>query len=181
LGDYFLWGGHQQEFDSTGEEVLAETTRLFLRGVAHGAQLAQADRAVAYPSQRKVLKAPSVEFATAGFPRTASWRAALERDLSPEVSLRDFRKRPDSSSILKSIRTRLRHLLALFGILPLHVVQSLQQDRPSDKLALSGIMDLLPRRSIEQLRQEPGEFLVDVLGLVDQQDSLLDDFLKEKL
>ena len=38
LSDYLAWGGHMQEFDELGDEILSETTRLFLRAKAAGCE-----------------------------------------------------------------------------------------------------------------------------------------------
>ena len=38
LSDYFRWGGHRREFNRSGEEIYAGTTRLFMRARTQGAE-----------------------------------------------------------------------------------------------------------------------------------------------
>lgn len=67
--DYLLWGGHLRKYDATGEEIHAETTRPYLRGIAQGARRVLCTAALANHSPRRLLAEPTLSFATAGFPR----------------------------------------------------------------------------------------------------------------
>ena len=53
LSDYLAWGGHRREYDLQGDEIHAETSRLYLRGKMRGADRVRAAGALAFPSRRK--------------------------------------------------------------------------------------------------------------------------------
>ena len=74
LDDYLKWGGHRREYWSSGEEMLAETTRLFMRGVARGANRFTVEAASARHSVRNWERNVLLEIASAGFPMPASWQ-----------------------------------------------------------------------------------------------------------
>lgn len=123
LSDYISWGGHIREFDSQGQEVHAETTRLFIKGKLMGAERIVAPTAIAYPSRRKLLENPVRHFATAGFPREDRWMEDWLRSYSGPNSLAIF-DTPDSESALDTaIAMRRAHLFILFNILPLKIAE----------------------------------------------------------
>lgn len=123
LANYFAWGGHVREFNATGDEVHAETTRLYLRAKVSGASRVLVEEAVAEPSRRKILEDPILHFATAGFPREASWRKAWDRSYAGPRGLAAFEDDVLRGALQEPIFQRKAHELILFGLLPLHVAQ----------------------------------------------------------
>ena len=79
LADYFAWGGLSREYTSAGEEVYAETSRLYMRGRLRGARRVAVPEAIAYPSRRKLYGDPVGYFATAGFPGKPAGIAILTK------------------------------------------------------------------------------------------------------
>lgn len=125
LSDYFTWGGHRREFMSTGAEVHAETTRLFIRARKHNARKVHADEALALPSRRKIESEPIRHFATAGFPREDAWWRAWSASYTGPRDLGAFEK-PDREIALRSaIEMRRAHLGAVFATLPTLVAKGL--------------------------------------------------------
>jgi glycosyltransferase involved in cell wall biosynthesis len=151
LSDYFRWGEHQREYSSRGDELLAETTRLYMRAIAGGATRVRVNSAFARHSVRRILAEMWMHFASAGFPREASWR---ERHRSrADVG--------DLTTDTEGVDSRLRHVLGLFALLPAHVAVAL--GAPRDQRFRS----LLPPRSLAELRSSPGVLLEDVLRVID--------------
>lgn len=125
LKDYFVWGGHVREFNSAGEEVYAETSRLFIRAKFLGAYKVRVNRAIAHHSRRKLIENPILQFATAGFPREPSWCAAWDRAYSGSNTLEAFSRPSIESEIGEAIFLRQAHSLVLFGLLPLYIASLL--------------------------------------------------------
>lgn len=117
LSDYWDWGGHTREVDHQGREVHAETTRLFINGKRdRSAVHKKVDAACAVPSRRKLLIQGPAYFASAGFPRDVEW---VKSWVSQPRASHEFLASPyDWPLIREAIRSRQRHLLALFMILP---------------------------------------------------------------
>jgi hypothetical protein len=169
LSDYFKWGGHRRELNAQREEILAETSRLFMRARAQGALRHRADSGLALHSPRKVLRDPTLHLATAGFPREASWNRNWQDSYHGPSSLRDLCAQPNHPEVLKAIRVREEHLLALFGVLPLHVDRALAQlaeGGPETKELAFHILPLLPVRTIRDLTLRPGILIADVFELI---------------
>src|ERR1051325_5692895 len=139
LSDYLNWGWHRREFNPQGEEIYAETTRLFMKARTHGAQRFRVELARAIHSPRKALSEPSLHLATAGFPREDSWSRRWQEVYRGPQTIKDICTESKHPELLKAVRMREEHLLALFGILPLHVNQTLGQcsDLGSDTHKLS--------------------------------------------
>lgn len=123
LADYYDWGGHFVQRMRIGEELLAESTRLFIFAKqAHGAKKVKV-AALALPSRRKLATQAVAYFASAGFPRGPNWNARWTDE--PCGSAVDFLQDPRGSPcIAAAASSRRRHLLALFGLLPLLVDDS---------------------------------------------------------
>jgi glycosyltransferase involved in cell wall biosynthesis len=169
LSDYFNWGSHRREFNAQGEEIYSETTRLFMKARTHGAQRSRVESVRAFHSPRKALNEPSLHFATAGFPREESWNVSWQKFHRGPNNLEDLCAESNHSEMLNAIRVREEHLLALFGVLPLHV------NRVLDHLPAGGsephklaqrILPLLPPRTADELASHPGLFISDVLELI---------------
>ncbi|HEX2095150.1 MAG TPA: glycosyltransferase [Longimicrobiaceae bacterium] len=169
LSDYVAWGGHLREYTRKGDEIHAETTRLYLRSLTLGSHKVIVRDALAYPSARKVVRRPGEEFATAGFPREASWREAWRARHPDRVGLEDLPLAGLHGAELEhATHVRERHLVALFGVLPLHVFRVLGRDpAPGCDARLRTVAAELPARDMESLYRRPGVFIEDVLALVD--------------
>ncbi len=133
LSDYVAWGGHRREWAPDGDEVLAETTRLYMRGRLLGGRRCRAE-AFAWTSLRRVVQDPGLAFATAGYPRGPRWRAAwLDAYIGPSV-LGGFDVPLTSAAAVQLVRWRVSHLVGLFRLLPAWMAASLAtafRDRPS--------------------------------------------------
>jgi glycosyltransferase involved in cell wall biosynthesis len=174
LSDYLAWGGHIREYREDGEEIHAETTRLRIRSVAHGAVKVLVEDAVALPSERKTLLRPAEEFAMAGFPREPGWRAAWRRRYSGPNTAEAFGAARDHPEVMEAIRLRQRHLVSLFGLLPLHAATALDAPPVTADPRLLEIVVSLPARDANTLLHRPGQLLVDVLEVVDHRGAALD-------
>lgn len=175
LSDYLAWGGHLREYTARDEEIHAETMRLYMRSLARGSRKVTVQDAIAYPSARKVIRCPDEDFATAGFPREASWREKW-RTQHPNRAGAEYLLlgEPAGPELEHAIRIRERHLVALFGVLPLHVFRALGHDLASEWDArLQAVAAELPARDAETLFHRPGVFIEDVLGLMDGSKSQL--------
>jgi hypothetical protein len=166
LSDYFCWGGHQQEFTAQGEEIHAETTRLYIRARAMGALKIAVPQAIALHSARKILVEPALHLATAGFPREDSWNYYW-RSATASWSLDDLAAHQRKTEIALALRTRELHLLGLLSILPLHVNRTLGH-LPEAKLAefATFCLERLPNRTISDMLHHPGLFLTDIFTLL---------------
>lgn len=167
LSDYFKWGGLQREYTAGGEEIHAETARLYMRARVHGARRRRVDNALGFHSARKVIEDPSLHLATAGFPREASWNAQWRQSYTGPRDLRSLCNHPAHPEMLKAIRTREEHLLALLGVLPVHVDRALCEFSSVETADYANIvLPLLPERSRDDLKNRPGIFLTDVFELM---------------
>ena len=162
--DYFLWGEHRREFTVAGDEILSETTRLYLCGKSYGACRCLCDEAVARHSSRRVMAEPSLSFATAGFPRENGFRLAWRSVYNGPESLGEFVSHASSPSLQLAIRARRAHLQGLFSLLPAHVSRSITGSFGQVNCDLGN----LPPRKLEELRSHPGQLIEDVLNRIDQ-------------
>lgn len=167
LSDYFAWGGHRREFDRRGDEIHAETSRLFLRGKAMGARRVRVGGAVAFPSRRKIELDPMLHFATGGFPREASWHARSGED--GEVTLDDF-DLPDAAQVFaEAIFLRQAHHLILFGLIPAFVARRLgviDQKRLLDS-PLGALAAHLAHVSAADIASHPGRLFDAAFSLIE--------------
>jgi hypothetical protein len=168
LSDYFGWGGHQREYTASGDEIHSETARLYMRAKAKGAQRLRVESAKACPSLRKVIQEPALQFASAGFPREASWNEKWRQDYKGPATIDDFCSNTTHPEVQRAIQVREQHLIAIFGLLPLHVDYTLKQYiSPEGAELATTVLPLLPKRSIDDLQQRPGTLISDVFELID--------------
>ena len=97
LADYLAWGGHAREYDSDGDEVLVETTRLHMRAMRLGGRRVRVEGAEAVTSSRaswKLPRSPSRPPATPVFDdgRNSGWTPIGGRPTSPLLSSRSARR-----------------------------------------------------------------------------------------
>lgn len=147
LGDYLRWGGHRRDFMSTGTEVHAETTRLFIRARGLGAQKIGVNNAWAVPSRRKIQRNPVRHFATAGFPREEAWWRVWNAHYSGPNDLSVFDDLAAEETLAPAIAMRRAHLLALFSNIPRAIASGfagLASTRhsvdPSDEAAIQALI-----------------------------------------
>lgn len=179
LADYCVWGGHAREFDRQGQEIHAETSRLFLRARSYGARKIMAEGAVAQPSRRKLYESPGLYFATTGFPHDAEWAARWRRDYAGIDSFEALHQL--HPLVHEAILLRQCHDLILFGVLPLWVGHALGTLPTTDALGarLAPLLKLLPPLTRDQLRHTPGLVLCTALQLIDMQLPQLRSYLAE--
>ena len=174
LADYFNWGGHIREYNKSGEEIYAETTRLYIRAKAKGAGRVLVDEACAFHSVRKILRNPALHLATAGFPREASWNRQWEVRHPDNIDLSILPSHINNPTVKEAIKIREKHLVALFCVLPIHV-KHVTREKPENEVAsfIDLIIPLLPERTLNDLSSHPSIFLIDVLNLIKKQGDVL--------
>jgi hypothetical protein len=118
LSDYFQWGGHRREYNEQGEEILAESTRLFIRAKLTGARRVRVFEAEAQSSRRKVIAEPLLHFATAGFPRESVWQSRWRQTHQGMEFLEIFQDGLSEHLLNQVSRTRCEHVAVLFAMLP---------------------------------------------------------------
>lgn len=169
LGDYFGWGGHQREYAASGDEIHAETSRLYMRAMSKGAERIRVDSALAYPSLRKVFQEPALHFASAGFPREARWNEKWQETYSGPTTIDDFCRHISHREVQRAIQVREQHLIAIFSVLPIHINYSIKEFISPETSELAAVvLPLLPRRTIDDLVRGPGLFISDVFELMER-------------
>jgi glycosyltransferase involved in cell wall biosynthesis len=131
LGDYLRWGGHRRDYMSTGTEVHAETTRLFIRARRVGGRKIGVNAAWAVPSRRKIQRNPVRHFATAGFPREDAWWREWNAHYTGARNLPAFDDSVRGDTLAPAISMRRAHLLSLFSTIPRAVKLGLSDRNPS--------------------------------------------------
>lgn len=169
LADYRAWGEHQDELDNRGDLVLGETTRLFMRAMGGGVvSRDRVESAEALPSRRRLrMQAPGY-FACSGFPRHTRW---MEARGAPEEAERFLRSPNSSSTLSRLVRSRQRHQLALFGLLP--AIYGYDSNVPP---ALAALAMTVRSRSAAM---SPGRLLGLMLELADEEDGPLAEVLRK--
>jgi glycosyltransferase involved in cell wall biosynthesis len=165
LSDYFKWGGHQREYVDNGDEIFAETTRLYLKARCFDASKIFVDQGVVVHSARKILANPVLHLATAGFPREKSWNNQWLKGAS--VNLSELNKSQNNPITAKALATREEHLIALFCVLPIHVNHALGKKIDTNFSEFSNlILPLLCQKNKADLLIRPGEFLLDSFDII---------------
>lgn len=168
LGSYFGWEGHQREYAASGDEIHAETSRLYMKAMTKGAERIRADSVVAYPSLRKVFQEPALHFASAGFPREARWNEKWRETYSGPMTIDDFCRNISHPEVQRAIQVREQHLIAIFSVLPIHVNYSIKGFTTPETSELTAVvLPLLPKRTIADLVRGPGVFISDVFELME--------------
>lgn len=169
LAYYRAWGEHQDEHDDQGEQVLAETTRLFMRAKSRGKVLRdRVESAHALPSRRRLRTQAPGYFACSGFPRQTQWMEAWGAPGDAEHFLRSPYSWPTLNRLVQS---RQRHQLALFGLLP-----AIYDDEVNVPRELA-VFAKMVRRSSGVM--SPGQLLGLMLKLADEEEGPLADILRK--
>lgn len=181
LNDYILWGGYIQEFTPSGDEIFAETTRLFLKGLSKDAKRIRVDSIKAFHSERKVIENPSLHFATAGFPRENSWNNFWEKSVQKE-NIQNI----DAINFKEAIFFRELHIIALFCLLPIHVDSVLSNnEQQTEDVVSKSLIKMLPKRTKNDLFSRPGVFISDVFTIIHEKrdfiKELIDEYLKSEI
>lgn len=176
LADYLLWGGLFEEVGPSDDLIHAETTRMFIRAkLRHSARKIRVNPAGAASSRRRVADDPWLHYATAGFPREASWRQSREQEKqTTALDIDVFAERVLRGNEPEAVRLRRAHQMALFRYLPA-LVDSLgrQSSNPEAPGDVAAVLAALPRRSGNEVASSPSLALMDVLSLIDVQPDLL--------
>ena len=167
LADYLTWGGLFEESTAGGDEIHAETTRMFIRArLRHGARKIRVNPAGAIPSRRKVLSNPRLQYASVGFPREQSWIEAFASGIDQDTDA-------FAASILdgldpKAMRLRRAHQLALFRYLPA-LVAAAEGSIPNDQHPpdVASIITAMPSFLVKDLADHPGAALMALFKLID--------------
>lgn len=163
LSDYFTWGCHKREYTSIGEEIYAETSRLFTSAKAYNAKRILVAEAYAYHSTRQILKNPLLHLSTAGFPRELSWKNKWATFNFTPLDLNSINIKLNTPAINQAIQSRYRHLYALFCLLPVHIANTLGEEKEKNIF----LSELLPIRTVIDMKDRPGVFLTDVFKITD--------------
>lgn len=168
LGDYFRWGTHVREFLANGDEIFAETTRLFLKARLFGATKVMLNNVYAEHSPRRILEHPILQYVMAGFPREMVWKIKW---LDKNISIEEFFKLKDCDSIAWDNMTNARiiHLISLFNVLPIYINRILGiKTTTCSNILYDSISDSLPLYNKEILMVNPGHLILNVLNVVEQ-------------
>ncbi|RQO74419.1 hypothetical protein DBR43_03220 [Pedobacter sp. KBW06] len=160
LKDYYMWGGHQVVFNDSGDELLAETTRLFMKAKTFGAIRLKTTAAFVIHSVRNIHTERELVFATAGYPREAGW-------------VKEFYRNNDTLNFDQDNRglivdLRILHLLGLFTILPAHFLNANGLETEKNAVIVHA-MEYLPKRNIHEIRDKKIHLLIeDVFGVLNE-------------
>lgn len=176
LSDYMRWGGLFEETTASGDQIHAETTRLFIRArLAHGAQKVRVNPAGASPSRRRFLDQPRLQFATLGFPRERSWSASRP-ELGDRGGIDAFARGVLRGGERDAVWLRSAHLIALFRFLPAIISRAEAGGGAMPVEAdIAVALAHVASRSREELAVRPGLALCDALGLITERPDLFPD------
>lgn len=165
LSDYLAWGGLTREYDQYGDEVHAETSRMFLRAKTMGARLHYVDDAIAEPSRRKVVMNPPLYFSTGGFPHTRLW---LE-NWHHKFGAGSFEQLAQGAAQLDAfVALRQAHEVILFGALPCLISEALQMPLIPENRLLAPLIALFSACSGNDVRHAPGGVIASATGVIEK-------------
>lgn len=169
LADYLSWGGHVREFSRNGDEIFAETTRLFMKAKLKGASKSIVDEAEAYPSRRKLFADPALYFVTAGFPRERKWVEHRHRVGGRTRQIDEFAA-GFAERLEHEIELRKLHLLILFSLLPkfIGLLARPNLGAPYAPLEMNLIASTFGKLSREDAIANPGAVLIKALSIIDE-------------
>jgi glycosyltransferase involved in cell wall biosynthesis len=164
LDSYLSWSGHRREYQSN-EEILAETTRLFIAARIAGSVRVRVDGAQVAHSPRRLLAEPSLHTACGGFPRGDSWRKRWLKEQVAEAHL-DRLGDDGAREWSRAWNERRKHLIALLGVLPEQIRRATADVEPRTRLERF-VAKSLPQRTRSQIFAAPGLVVADALTCVD--------------
>ncbi len=165
LSDYRRWGGHRREYGRDGDEILAETSRLFIRAKLRGGFRVRAEDAVAITSQRRTFEDSALAFATAGYPRGPRWKAAFRDREAARIDAAGFGLASNVALLRELSRIRAGHLLGMFGLLPAWFSAKAGLSTPEDhgfEATYAALLVDAPSR--ERIGEQPGRLVDWALG-----------------
>ena len=180
LSEYVRWGGHKREFNAQGDEIHAETSRLFIRAKTLGAGRTRAGDALAYPSRRKILADPLAAFATCGFPREQGWRTRWALDHPTGLPLDAFNCADPGTDLMGAVFIRQVHFLILYALAPIRIQLALGRFGRAS-VSRSPLVQLLDEVAIDAdvLRTHPGRLFDALFALADQRPQLFADCISQ--
>ena len=155
LSSYIDWAGHRREYDHDQDEIFAETTRLFIAARCRGAHRVRVDAARAEHSPRRLQAEALLHTATCGFPRGVSWRDRWNLAYGRQHELAGATDSSDSAW-QAAWRARRLHVLALMGVLPLHVHRATSANSAPTTQLSRLVVERVPRIPPEVLFASPG-------------------------
>ena len=169
LHDYLAWGEHRDELDDRGQLVLAETSRLFMHAKSRSeVRRERVESAQALPSRRRLRTEAPGYFACSGFPRLTQWIGAWGAPGEAERFLHSPHSWPTLSRL---VRSRQRHQLALFGLLP-----AIYGDETNAPPMLTALANMVRKTSPFM---SPGQLLGLMLKLADEEEGPLAELLRK--
>jgi glycosyltransferase involved in cell wall biosynthesis len=174
LSDYLSWGGLFEEIDPAGDQIHAETTRLFIRArLLADTRKVRVNPAGAAPSRRKIFEDPRYHFATMGFPRERSW-AVGKQSIWSAIDVDEFAREVLAGREREAAFLRKAHLLALFRYLPAAIL-ALKRKGEAPLLKerdVQAMLDMLPRLGADTVAAKPGLLVMEILKLIERQPGL---------
>jgi len=179
LSDYLAWGEHQREYNPHGDEIHAETSRLYMRAKTFGARKISVGGAIAWPSRRKIYDHPALYFITDGFPHGEPWSSRWCQ-YHPEMTGFDALYTPGPART-EAIFLRQAHELILFGVLPAWIANAVDRTTipPALSRRLALLVDTLPKLTPECLKSNAGESLWTAMNLIENQPNSIKIFLSK--
>lgn len=177
LSDYLRWGGHVREFNSRGEEILAESSRLYIKAKLEGAILINAVDAMAHHSRRKLLSDPIFNFITSGFPREREWYVAWKTAYHGPTTLAEIEANDVGATMDQAIFTRQAHALILFGALPRYV-NTLKSKASAAEPNFAALFALMNDLSIDQVVRNSATLFERAFDIIDRQPQVLGQLLR---
>jgi glycosyltransferase involved in cell wall biosynthesis len=180
LSDYFAWGGHRREFNRRGDEIFAETSRLFIRAKILGARRLKVPRAIGQHSRRKILQRPVLHFATAGFPREPSWTSVWAKIFADYDNLEVFSGPVNEHKLKQAIFLRQAHSVIIFGLIPEYValllggLDSSGAANPKFKDLMQFVGDI----SKEELSKNTAPLFENAFAIIDSYPDLLKSYVR---
>lgn len=176
LSDYLAWGGHRREFNRRGDEIFAETSRLFIRAKLCGARRLTVTTAIGQHSRRKISQHPVLHFATAGFPRELSWNSVWTKIFTGYDNLDVFAGAMIECKLEKAIFLRQAHSLIIFGLIPEYIALLLGElgNAGAATLKFKELMPFVSGISKEELSENTALLFETAFSIIDSHP----DFLK---
>lgn len=170
LGYYLQIGGLKREFFPNGDEIHAETSRLFMRMRAVGSKRLRTQYAYAMHSKRKLLSLPLFQIANAGFTRETTWNKSWETVFRHPEKLVDLTSQMNHPNLQIALEWRARNMIALFSLLPRHHALSIGSEIDSGHAIVDYLVAQLPIRSVEEVLSEPSILIWDTFNITDRLD-----------